>query len=603
MKASSDSKVSNKRDTRTQLIHATIGAIAENGLSSVTMSKITERAQFSNGIINFYFRSKQQLMLETLKHLVQEYQEVMQRHLASANTPEEVLTAYIHASFDEKIFVKDKVAVWYAFWSEMNARTDYQQICDENDQREHELLLRCIGTLIGTEEHDEIDVEVMVIGLHGLIDRLWQQALMDTGEINRARSIDLCLRYVHNLVSMLGQAESKTDEAELVELLPPWTYCSSELFELETEKLFKPSWMLVGHVSDIPKVGDFLTFEGFNEKILVIRAETGKVHAFHNICRHRGSKILEGEGNCPRALICPFHGWRYNLQGRLQFIPKSEGFPSLDKETIGLLPVDLEIWQGFVFIRLVSGGESLQTQMKAIVSDIEDYRLEDVQPFSQVDRYTVPVNWKVFHDIDNEGYHVPIGHPSLNQLYGQDYVDSFVDEIPFSVGRFNKRNGSLWSVKNYRNLLPDFENLREEHKNSWLYFGIFPNIIFALYPDMMEIYMTIPKSLTETEIISRVYALPDDRPMIKAVRYLNRRINNATDLEDRAYTVTIQEGLKSSAYPEWSLHSEAEVGVAAYHQAIQRLLPVAKLRDQPPAGSIRKLNQKMLWAESKTLLS
>ena len=215
-------------------------------------------------------------------------------------------------------------------------------------------------------------------------------------------------------------------------------------------------------------------------------------------------------------MICPFHGWRYNLQGRLQFIPKSEGFPSLDKETIGLLPVDLEIWQGFVFIRLVSGGESLQTQMKAIVSDIEDYRLEDVQPFSQVDRYTVPVNWKVFHDIDNEGYHVPIGHPSLNQLYGQDYVDSFVDEIPFSVGRFNKRNGSLWSVKNYRNLLPDFENLREEHKNSWLYFGIFPNIIFALYPDMMEIYNDHSTVFDGNESFPE-YSLPDDRRMIKAV--------------------------------------------------------------------------------------
>ncbi len=601
MNQSSRSNSSNNRNSRKRLILATISAIAENGLSKVTMSKITERAHFSNGIINFYFKSKQQLLLDTLKHLVQEYQQVKQQHLASANTPQEVLTAFIHASFDEKIFVKDKIAVWYAFWSEMNARRDYHQICDKYDQQEHELLLRCFQKLLDSEKHDALDTEVLVHGLNGLIDRLWQQALLHTKEVDREHSIELCLRYVHKLVPTLNQSEKRTNKKELVDLLPPWAYRNSELFELEIEQIFRPSWMLVGHVSDIPKVGDYLTFEGFNEMIVVIRSENGKVHAFHNICRHRGSKILNGEGNCPRALVCPFHGWRYNLEGKLQFIPKPEGFPHLNKDTISLVSVDIEIWQGFIFIRLVSGGESLQTQMKSIVSEIEDYRLEDVEPYCKVDRYTVPVNWKVFHDIDNEGYHVPIGHPSLNQLYGQDYTDNFIDGIPVSIGRFNQRNGSLWSVKNYRKLLPDFEHLREDHKNSWLYFGIFPNIIFGLYPEMMEIYMTIPKSLTETEIISRVYALPDQRPMIKALRYLNRRINKVTDLEDKAYTITIQEGLKSSVYPDWNLHRRAEVGVGEYHQAIQRQLPIAKLRNEPPAGSIRQLNQQMLESESTTL--
>ncbi len=588
-----DSKSRSKLNSREQLIQATIGAIAVNGLSNVTMSKITERAQFSSGIINFYFKSKKQLLLDTLEYLVMEYQQVMQRHLANANTPSEVLHSFIRASFDKQVFVKDKVAVWYAFWSEMQARSDYQEICEENDQREFDLASRCIEELLYDRDYDRIDVEALTMGLTGLIDTLWQQALIDPGEINRERCIEVCLRYINQLIPDSDHSPKNIQKEELVELLATWTYSSSELFELEIEKLFRPNWMLVGHVNDIPDSGDYLTFDGFNERVMVIRSGSGKVKAFHNVCRHRGSKILNGEGNCPRALVCPFHGWRYDLEGKLQFIPKSDGFPQLVQDKIKLVPIDLEIWQGFIFIRLVSDSAPLHEQMKAIESEIEMYKLEELQPYSKVDRYTVAVNWKVFHDIDNEGYHVPIGHPSLNQLYGQDYVDTFIGEIPISYGRFNDRNASLWSVRNYRKLLPEFENLSHEYNNLWMYFGVFPNLVFGLYPDMMEVYMTIPKSLTETEIISRVYALPDERPGMKAVRYLNRRINKMTDEEDRAYTITIQECLKSSAYPDWNLHNAAETGVGAYHNAIQRRLPVAKLRNEPPVGAVRQLNQRM----------
>ncbi len=384
-----------------------------------------------------------------------------------------------------------------------------------------------------------------------------------------------------------------TKSPQLTDLLPPWSYQNDELLELEVERLYKPAWMLTGHVSDIPNSGDYLTFDGLNERAFVINSGAQGIRAFHNICRHRGSKILYGSGNCPRALNCPFHGWRYSLDGKLQYIPGEDGFPNIDKSTHGLVPLDLEIWRGFIFIRFQSGGPSLIETMTPIEDKVQQYGLEKLQPYEEMQEYVYPVNWKIFHDIDNEGYHVPFGHPSLHQLYGQNYVDSVIGPIAVSHGWFNESKGRLWSVRHYRNLMPEFSHLKDEQTRLWLYFGFFPNLVMAFYPEMMEIYMSIPIDLLQTKIISRTYALPDARREVQAVRYLNRRINQTTEFEDRSYMITIQEGLKSSVFPKWKLSTYAETGVGQYHHAIQDHLPVTKLARQPAFGTVRTINDEM----------
>jgi len=379
---------------------------------------------------------------------------------------------------------------------------------------------------------------------------------------------------------------------ETTDLLPPWSYQNEELLQLEIEQLFKPNWMMVGHVSDIPDRGDYLTFDGLNERALVVNSGNG-IKAFHNICRHRGSKILYDTGNCPRALICPFHGWRYDFSGNLQFIPGEDGFPNIDKSRYSLVALDMEIWQGFIFVTFQPGSTPISKSLQGIDSLIRAYRLEELKPYSKSMQYEYPINWKVFHDIDNEGYHVPFGHPSLHQLYGQNYIDSTIGQIAVSHGWFNKSTGKLWSVRHYRSLLPEFSHLSEKQHNLWLYCGVFPNLGLAFYPDMMETYMSVPIDLKRTKIISRTYALPDSRRAVQAVRYLNHRINRVTEFEDREYMITIQEGLKSSVFPKWTLSRRAETGIGDYHRIIQDYLPVTTLANQPASGSVRKINEQM----------
>ena len=590
----------NQVDRRKDLIRATIETIYEDGISNVTLNKVASRSDLSPGIVNFYFKSKNNLLLETLTSVIDEYLQVLKQWLKHADTASQKIDGYIHSCFDKRIFVKHKIAAWYAFRSEFHANKNYRSVLTRVEKYESDLVLNCISELLKQKGQSVENAKVLSKGLQGLTDSIWQQTLMSSTAIDPLSALDQCEHYLAcvGLGSDLDRSPSPTT-GELSDLLPFWTYQDQEFFDLEIEHLFKPSWMLVGHVSEVPKAGDYLTFEGFGERALVVRNKDGKINAFHNICRHRGSTLLVGQGRCRQSLTCPFHGWRYDFDGALQFIPGKEGFPHVNPKQISLKPIELEIWQGFIFIRFVAGGASLASELQPIESEISEYRLEELQPYQEPAHYAMDnlealqINWKIYHDIDNEGYHVPIGHPTLQQLYGQSYKDTFVNGIPISKGHFNKAKGRLWSVDRYRKLMPRFEHLSKQRHNLWLYVGVFPNLVLAFYPEMMEIYMTIPVDLTRTNVIAKCYALPDERRGIEALRYLNRRINVTTASEDYFYMESMQAGLNSSAYPQWTLSDTAETGIRAYHHAIQARLPVAILASRPPQGMLAKVNDEL----------
>ncbi len=376
--------------------------------------------------------------------------------------------------------------------------------------------------------------------------------------------------------------------------LAKWCYRDDALFDLECDQLFRKNWMLVGHISDIPDNRDFLTFEVAGESAIVIRGHDHKLRAFHNVCRHRGSRLLDADsGQCAPTLSCRFHGWTYQLDGELIGVPAQSTFPNLDKTTKNLVPVDLEIWMGFIFIRFVPGGVSLAETMQPVEDRLRPYRLPEMLPLNNSHCPDVfPCNWKVVHDIDNEGYHVPVGHPQLQELYGKHYSDHVIEGHPVSTARLNDKPGKSWSVRNYQQLLPQFDHLPEENQRLWFYISIFPNMVLGLYPDSIEYYMTIPVSTQKTILKGASYALPDSRRGMDAVRYLSRRINRITGDEDVSFVMRMHEGMKSSAFPEPEL-SSLESGVREFHHRIQAVLPVTRLKQSPGAEKMLEVNNAM----------
>jgi phenylpropionate dioxygenase-like ring-hydroxylating dioxygenase large terminal subunit len=145
--------------------------------------------------------------------------------------------------------------------------------------------------------------------------------------------------------------------------LPAWTYRDPEFFAAEQAAVLRPAWQIVCHQSDIAGVGEWHSLEFLGENIIAVRGDDRVVRAFTNVCRHRGSRLVDGNRGCAKKLVCPYHAWTYGLDGRLIGLPGRSEYVGLRLEDHGLSPVELEIWQGFVFVRLEGGGPSVATMM------------------------------------------------------------------------------------------------------------------------------------------------------------------------------------------------------------------------------------------------
>ncbi len=193
---------------------------------------------------------------------------------------------------------------------------------------------------------------------------------------------------------------------------------SPEFYELEREAIFKRAWLNVGRVEQLPKVGSYFTKEldVARTSIVVVRDTGGDVRAFHNICRHRGNKLVwndfpreETSGTC-RQFTCKYHGWRYNLGGALTFVQQEGEFFDLDKSDYGLVPLHCDVWSGFIFVNLANTPEqSLREFLGPMITDLDGY------PFDKMTerfyyRAEVGANWKLYMDAFQEFYHAPVLH-------------------------------------------------------------------------------------------------------------------------------------------------------------------------------------------------
>ncbi|MDA9059659.1 aromatic ring-hydroxylating dioxygenase subunit alpha [Planktomarina temperata] len=379
--------------------------------------------------------------------------------------------------------------------------------------------------------------------------------------------------------------------------LPGWAYFSQELFELECETLFKTHWQFVCHVNEAAEIGAYVTFDVAGERALVIRGHDGILRGFHNLCRHRGSRIVpDARGVCNKAMVCPYHGWAYNLDGGLRGIANRDTFPPMQAKKWGLKPLEMEIWNGLVFIRFQAGPQPAVAEILARFDDeIAPYDLANMVPTdSNSMDDLLAVNWKSVRDVDNEGYHVRQAHPGLHQLYGDGYFDEpYANGTSRSVGTFNEAYGQRWSVRKYREILPEAENLPLHQRRQWIYFGMFPNFVLGLYPDSVIYYQEVPQSATQTVQRGMCYRRREESREMKAARYLSGRIDRDTAEEDQMLMVWSCEATKSSAY-DGVIFSDLEYGVKTYHDHLRRLLPVMGQPAPPEPGQMAQVNDALL---------
>jgi len=377
--------------------------------------------------------------------------------------------------------------------------------------------------------------------------------------------------------------------------LPAWSYNNAELTELEIDQVFLRNWVWVGHVSDVPNAGDYQCLDFANERAVVVRDKNGGVRAFHNMCRHRGSRVAVGDkGHCGNALICPFHGWSYHLDGGIKNIPKSNYLAGIDKDKLSLKSLDCEVWHGLIFIRFGGEGPSIAEIYAEAEQEIGLYRIEDMQTYDEPWRFDFDLDWKSVVDIDNEGYHVPKGHPELFDLVGSSYRDEVLEcGLYRSYGSFENRKSKTALIQNYVSALPEPNYLPESHRHLWIYWGTFPGMVITLFPDMIEVYQVYPTGFQKSVMAGACYALPDERKQMQKARAFNREINVGVGEEDVQLVKWAAEGMRSSAFDE-ALLSDLELGICAFQNQLRDLIPVVSLDQSPESGCLKQVNQQLL---------
>jgi phenylpropionate dioxygenase-like ring-hydroxylating dioxygenase large terminal subunit len=379
----------------------------------------------------------------------------------------------------------------------------------------------------------------------------------------------------------LGAERTATQDAPRA--LPAWIYNHPEMTRLELERILRPSWQIACHVSQIPRPGDYSTLDLGADSIVVLRDREQRVRAFHNVCRHRGSRLLDGGGHCPGTIVCPYHGWSYNYEGSLLGVPGRDSFPGLERSEYGLKRVHVEVALGFVFVCLAqTPPPPLKERLAPFFEELAPYRFEDMVPLVPVSYENWDVDWKIAMDNYLESYHVPIGHPGLNRMFTPDYEDQkAANGIARGTSWLKEQPSSRWSERFYQKLVgPTITHLPDSHRRCWRFYSLLPNLGIDVYPELMDFFQVLPRGPGKCTIRYAIFAPPDDRREMRVLRLLSNRINASVNNEDRRLCERVQRGLASPSYTPGPL-STLERWMLEFHNLLRAAIPEARLPTAP----------------------
>ena len=292
--------------------------------------------------------------------------------------------------------------------------------------------------------------------------------------------------------------------------LPAEYYTSVEYFDREMESLFQRMWFCAGREEQIAGAGRYFLRELAGESIIVTRGAGGRVRAFHNVCRHRGTKLCtELDGGFGGSIQCPYHAWTYDLDGRLIGAPHMDEVPHFSKDDYPLHHVHAEAWDGHIFLNVAASPQPLAEQLDDLPAKFAPWRMQDLR-LGHRTTYDVRANWKLIVQNYNECLHCPNLHPALNKL--SHYLSGENEPLrpTYMGGRMDLRPGvETLSVDGLckRSFLP---GLSSDDVRRVYYYAIFPNMLLSLHPDYMMVHTLWPVAADRTINVCEWHFLPSD---------------------------------------------------------------------------------------------
>ncbi len=342
-------------------------------------------------------------------------------------------------------------------------------------------------------------------------------------------------------------------------------YLSSEWFEHEMDRLFSRQWLYAGHVSEIPRTGDFLVREVGDESIIVVR-DGDKINALFNVCRHRGSVLcLEASGHASR-FVCPYHRWTYALDGRLLAAPAMSG--NFDCASYPLLPVHVQCWHGMVFINLSpETPEPVDEILRTADPHFQPFDLPHCRIVHSTD-YDVAANWKILLDNFMECYHCPGAHPEFCRTFDLKRNPGGVLESPHPLidcGEFMLKSGAKSSTMTGEVVC---RKLMGKLSHDDLPFAVAltfrPTSSAILFGDYGVIHDFQPVSSTTTRVRCQWVTAADSREGLDYDVEQVIAVWDKTNRQDWGLCEMTQKGIRSRRFVPGPNSLEQEAGVATF---------------------------------------
>jgi Rieske 2Fe-2S family protein len=328
--------------------------------------------------------------------------------------------------------------------------------------------------------------------------------------------------------------------------LPGRYYTDPEIFRAELERFYFGRWICAGRAEAIPNPGDYFLRDVAGESIIVTRDGAGNVHAFFNVCRHRGTRMCtEPEGAFAGRIRCPYHSWTYALDGSLIGAPHMDAdFAASDYP---LHAVRAEVWDGHIFLNCGPNPRPLAAQLDGLKERFAGWRMHELRRARRI-VYDVKANWKLIVLNYNECLHCPTLHPTLNRLTDYLGVDNESPMPDYVGGAMGFRGGaetmSMDGIRR-RACLP---GLSDAQRKIVCYYAIYPNLLLSLHPDYIMIHTLWPRAVDRTEIVCEWHFHPEE--MAKRDFTADDAVEfwDLTNREDWHIAELSQAGISSRAY-------------------------------------------------------
>jgi Rieske 2Fe-2S family protein len=290
-------------------------------------------------------------------------------------------------------------------------------------------------------------------------------------------------------------------------------YTSLEVYHEERERIWWGEWVCVGRTEQVANPGDYIVRDLAGESVFVTRDADGELHGFYNVCSHRGTKFLDDEptaGNVRKAFSCPYHGWTYDLRGRLIGTPNVKEGELFDRGDYPLHGFAVESYAGFVFANLSAKPRPMLSALNEgaeSVTMFDRFRMDELRVGVRI-VYEVEANWKIIVENYNECLHCPTVHPELVKVIPLFRFGEVWDEVTRDDGNWMRAGATSFSVSGSSEL-PQLPGLEPDDYR--MYFGAyqFPNLLLNLHPDCVMYYIGYPAGPAHTTVVSEYLFRPE----------------------------------------------------------------------------------------------